>query len=91
MESGMKPGEALASCCTRWQNAVIFLCGGWGDYNLFEDLSVPCGNRSPNVNRQLMSKTFIRGFHLRTHTHTHTQNPVSHHPAPLARKGKRFL
>lgn len=75
MEIGIKPGEAQASCCTRWQNPVIFLLGGQGDYNLFEDLSAPCDNRSPNVNRQLwelkMSKTFIRGFHL----HAHTQNP----------------
>lgn len=90
MEIGIKPGEAQASCCTQWQNPVIFLLGGQGDYNLFEDLSVPCDNRSPNVNRQLwelkMSKTFIRGFHL----HEHKKNSsVSHHPVAWARKGKK--
>lgn len=93
MEIGPKPREAQASCCTQWRNPVIFLLGGQGDYNLFEDLSSPCDNRSPNVNRQLWelktSQTFTRGFHL--HAHTPTKSSVSHQLGTEREKKKVVL
>lgn len=92
MEIGIKPGKAQASCCTRWQNLVIFLLGGQRDYNLFEDLSATCDNRSPNINRQLwelkMSKTFVRGFLPHAHTKKKKKSSVFHHTVAWSRKRK---